>query len=61
MAISKRYDASSDPLAYRTVSDFGVRSFYEHPKEEVWPVRRAVWFWLGLSAVGWIIITGLAV
>lgn len=60
MAIAKRYQISSDPLYPRAEGSFGSRSYYTHPKEDVWPMRRAVWFWLGLSAVGWVIIAGLA-
>lgn len=58
MAISKRYNFSGDPIADRTMDGFGSRRLYQPPKEEVWPIRRAVWFWIGLSALGWTAAVG---
>jgi hypothetical protein len=59
MAISKRYDISGNPIVFRNAGSFDARSYSTHPTEEVWPIRRAVWFWMGLSAAGWIVFAGL--
>lgn len=59
MAISKRYDISCNPAVYRPVDGFSNQSYYRNSREEVWPIRRAVWFWIGLSAVGWTTFAGL--
>ena len=61
MAISKRYNVSADPFTDRTMSGFSAQSSYQPLKEEVWSIRRAVWFWIGLSAIGWTAVVGLVV
>lgn len=59
MAISKRYDISGNPAVYRPGDGFGNQPYYRTSREEVWPIRRAVWFWIGLSAIGWTIFAAL--
>ena len=59
MAISKRYSVSGDPFADGTMSGFGAQPLYQPLREEVWPIWRAVWFWIELSAVGWTAFVGL--
>lgn len=69
MATTERYKVSGDSVADRTIGGFGTQPLYEPlkeevsepPKEEVWSIRRAVWFWIGLSAVGWTAVVGLVV
>lgn len=53
MAISKRCDIPAGPAVYRPVDGFGNQSYYQNSREQVWPIRWAIWFWIGLSAVGW--------
>lgn len=67
MAISKRYTVSGKSVADRTIGGFGAQPLYqplkeevrEPPKEVVWSIRRAVWFWIELSAIGWTAVVGL--
>ena len=69
MAISKRYTVSGEQVTDRTIGGFGALSSYEPLREEVrepaqdeiWPIRRAIWFCIGLSAVGWTAVVGLVV
>ena len=61
MAISKHYSISGDRIADPAMGGLGARLYYDPPKNEVWPIRRAVWFWIGLSAVGWTAFVSLVV
>jgi hypothetical protein len=59
MAIAKRYSVSDEVVSDRSRGGVGARLLYEPSNEEVWPIGRAILFWIGLSAVGWTAIAGL--
>jgi hypothetical protein len=68
MTISKRYIVSDERVTDGTIGGFGALSsceplteeVRESPQDEVWPIRRAVWFWIGLSIVGWAAVVVIA-
>ena len=69
MTISKRNTVSGVQISDSTIGGFSALFSLAQPSEEVreasqkqpWPIWRAILFWIGLSAVGWTAVVGLAV
>lgn len=69
MTISKRSTVSGVRISDSTIGGFGALFSLAQPSDEVretsqkkpWPIRRAIMFWIGLSAVGWTAVVGLTV
>ncbi len=60
MFTSSRHGAPGNLLPDRVTLGPDAQPLLDLPSEKVWPIRRAILFWMGLGAAGWIAIFGLA-
>ena len=58
MSISKHHGVPENQLSDSITLNQDNQTLLDHPSEKVWPIRRAVLFWVAVSATGWIAIYG---
>ena len=60
MFTAKGHGVPGNLLPHRITLGPDAQPLLDLPSEKVWPIRRAVLFWVALSIAGWIAIFGLA-